>query len=171
MPLLSVRKIECFESTVRIYTEVKSSGSKCPICGKISKKVHDYYFRRISDLPVFQHKTKILLKTRKFRCVNRKCYRKVFSEQISDIEPYSRRTERAAKILNSYAIDLTGRLGSIMSKRLCITLSSSMITRIAHRQPLMEIEQPKVLDVDDWAYSKGVSYGTVLIAVRGSNFQ
>jgi hypothetical protein len=102
-------------------------------------------------LPIFQHKTEILSKTRKFRCVNRRCHRKVFSKQIPDIEPYSRRTKRAAKILDSFAIDLNGRLGSIMSKRLCITVSSSTITRIAHRQQVMEIKQPGVLGVDDWA--------------------
>lgn len=124
-------KNECSESTIRIYAEVKSRRSKCPICGKYSKRVHDYYFRTICDLPVFQNKTEILLKTRKFRCVNDRCYRKVFSEQTPDVIPYARRTRRAARILDSFAIDLMGRLGSIMSKRLSIAVSSSTITRIA----------------------------------------
>lgn len=72
------------------------------------------------------------------------------------------------RILESLAIELTGRLGSIMSKRLYITVSCSTITRIAHSQQLSEIKQPRVLGVDDWAYRKGVSYGTILIDMETS---
>jgi transposase len=168
MPFLNLKKIECSESTIRIYAAIKSHRSKCPVCGKYSKRVHDYYFRTISDLPVFQNRTEILLKTRKFRCGNDRCHRKVFSEQTPDIVPYARRTKRAAKILDSFAIELTGRLGSILSKQLSIAVSSSTITRIAHSQQLLDIQQPRVLGVDDWAYRKGVSYGTILIDMETS---
>jgi hypothetical protein len=55
-----------------------------------------------------------------------------------------------------------------MSKQLSIAVSSSTITRIAHSQQLLDIQQPKVLGVDDWAYRKGVSYGTILIDMETS---
>jgi len=100
--------------------------------------------------------------------VNSRCKQKVFSEQTPAILRYSRRTNRVLKILESFAIELTGKLGSIISKQLSITVSSSTITRIAHNQQLSEIKQPRVLGVDDWAYRKGVSYGTILIDMETS---
>jgi len=168
MPTLNLNSIEYANTTILIHASIKAKRSRCPNCARFSKKIHDHYIRTIYDLPVFQNRTIILLKTRKFKCVNSRCNRKVFSEQTPAILKYSRRTNRVSRILESFAIELTGKLGSIMSKQLCITVSCSTLTRIAHSQPLPEIKQPKVLGVDDWAYRKGISYGTILIDMETS---
>lgn len=76
--------------------------------------------------------------------------------------------KRASKILDSLSIELTGKLVSIMSEQLLINVGNSTITRIAHSQQLPLIKQPKVLGVDDWAYRKGITYGTILIDMETS---
>ncbi|TAJ05455.1 ISL3 family transposase [Marinilabiliaceae bacterium JC017] len=168
IPDIIINNIESTCATIKIYASIKGKRSKCPICGKYSSIVHDHYLRTLSDLPVFQNKTIIILKSRKFKCKNTHCYRKVFSEQTQSIVRYSRRTLRVSEILDSLSIELTGKLGSILSKKMLIKVSKSTITRIAHSQPLPQIKQPKVLGIDDWAYRKGVSYGTILIDMETS---
>jgi transposase len=168
MPVLIVNNIDYSSSIIKIYASIKVKRSKCPICRKYSTKVHDHYIRTVSDLPVFQNKTTIVLKTRKFKCHNLQCNRKVFSEQTPYILRYSRRTKRVSKILDSLSIESTGKLGSILSKQLLISVSNSTITRMAHRQQLPPIIQSRVLVDDDWAYRKGISYGTILIDMETS---
>ncbi len=64
------------------------------------------------------------LKTRKFKCKNPQCNRKVFSEQTPYILRYSRRTKRVSKILDSLSVELTGKQGSMLSKELDFLLQA-----------------------------------------------
>src|SRR5665647_1716536 len=163
LPKFSINKIEHNNNNLKIFASFKSRRSQCPVCGSFSISVHDSYTRKLADLSVFQNSTTILLQTRKFKCKEPTCHRKVFSEQTPYTLRYSRRTVRVSNILKTLSIELTGKLGSLLSNQLLFPVSTSTVTRIALKQQLPVIIQPMVLGVDDWAFRKGVNYGTVLI--------
>jgi len=168
MPQMKINHFESRQNDLVIFASSKTKGAHCPECGMFNYSVHDYYYRSVTDLPVFQRSTNIQLKTRKFRCKNSSCNRKVFSEQHFHVVRYSRRTGRVSKLLDILSIELTGKQGSQLTSLLLLSVSASTLTRMALRQPLPIIKQPRVLGVDDWAYRKGVSYGTILIDMETS---
>ena len=88
-PKFHINKIEHNNFVVNIFASVKSKGSQCPVCGSFSTSVHDTYTRKLSDLSAFQNSTTILLRTRKFKCKDSSCDRKVFSEQTPHTMRYS----------------------------------------------------------------------------------
>ncbi len=148
-----------------IDTSACQTCSICPVCNKRSSKIHSRYSRTLLDLPISGHLSKIKLKARKYFCDNTECPRKVFTERFDyEIKPYYRRMIRSNDLLMRMALELGGNTGSAISRYVGIPLSPSTILRVIKRLDI----QPKILTsgvigVDDWAFKKGKTYGTVIV--------
>ena len=148
-----------------IDTSVCQTCSICPVCNQKSSKIHSRYSRTLLDLPISGHLSKVKLKARKYFCGNRECPRKVFTERFDcEIKPYYRRMIRSNDLLARMALELGGNTGSAISRYVGIPVSPSTILRVIKRLDI----QPKtltsgVIGVDDWAFKKGKTYGTVIV--------
>ena len=87
----------------------------------------------------------------------------IISSEIKNILPHTRRTKRVTRLLSDIAIDILTGSGHVLSEKLQIKVSRFNLTRLGHQQPLPDINTLKVVGVDDWAFRKGVNYGTILV--------
>jgi transposase len=136
----------------------------CPVCQFPTRRVHSRYVRTVADLPWGSWRVVLHLQVRKFFCVNGRCTRRMFTERLSRlVTPWARRTQRLAYWLVHIALALGGTAGARLSRGLGLAVSRNALLRLLRRLPMPAVATPQVLGVDDWAYRKRQTYGTVLI--------
>ena len=136
----------------------------CPGCGTRSRRVHSRYLRSVADLPWEGVAVTIRLRTRRFFCSADNCPKRIFAEPLpSTVSRYGRRTCRARETLDSIAMALGGAAGARLAQQLGLLVGRSTLLRVLRRRetPVSPCT-PRVLGIDDWAWRKGRSYGTIL---------
>ncbi len=150
--------------TIHIYCNFKSKVGCCPDCRKKSSQIRSRYIRKLASLPTGLYETKIHLLTRKFRCKNVKCTKKIFSEQhINICSKYSRITNATKDVLLKLLIEVSSMKGSYLLSLLNIPYSSSSCLRFIHKIPFHNYTIPECIGIDDWAKKKGQCYGTIIV--------
>lgn len=151
--------------SVLIHALTCQLSSRCPLCNKKSNRIHSKYVRALADLPASGNLVRIRLVSRKYFCDNKACSRKIFTERFSkEIQPYGRRLGRSVNLISKMALELGGNKGANISKFAGVPVSSSTIVRIIKKLPAREqLVTSGIIGVDDWAFKKGRTYGTILV--------
>lgn len=137
---------------------------RCPGCQTPATRVHSRYVRQLSDLPWHGVAARIELHTRRFFCDRGGCPKRIFCEPLASVVArYARHTTRLDKVLELMGFTLGGEPGARALARLAMKVSADTLLRRVRRAVLPQCATPRVLGVDDWAYRRGQSYGTIFV--------
>ncbi len=165
-PYLQLEAWQIDPPTTQVILTIASTQAlpDCPICHEAAYRIHSYYERTLADLPWGEYSVSWQLQVRKFFCTNPNCQRRIFTERLPGVvAPWARKTIRLVKRLSAIGLALGGAAGRWLGGRLGLAVSRSTLLRLVRLVSLPEVTTPTVLGVDDWAYRKRSTYGTILV--------
>ena len=163
-PGLIVDQVTLDADRVMVAAHVRAATAACPLCGRPSRRVHSRYDRRLGDLPWQGRVGELRLQVRRFRCPTTDCPRRVFAERLPTITaPRVRRTRRLAEAQRTIALSAGGDPGARLATRLAMPVSGDTLLRLIRAETMAPIPTPRIIGIDDWAWRRGKSYGTILV--------
>lgn len=136
----------------------------CPLCTTPSASIHSQYWRSVSDLPCGGFPVRLHLKVRRFFCRNTRCARRIFTERLPDlVQPRAQMTTRLREVLRLLGFATCAEAASRLAPRFGVKGSPSTVLRCQKATPLLEPEPCKKIGLDDFAFRRGRTYGTLIV--------
>ena len=161
---ITLESVHPTEVSVVLQITCWSLSATCPVCQQLSMRVHGHYTRTIADLPCGGRRVLLRFVVRKFVCSTRDCPQHIFTERRPEfVQSYARMTNRLREALVALGMTTGGESGERLAPKLGMSVSAPTLLRQMRRVGLPEVESVRLLGVDDWAWKRGQTYGTILV--------
>jgi transposase len=143
---VELEKIEEIGERIALYVSLPKQPHKCPNCGEITTKVHDYRTQKIKHLKWFERLTILFYKRRRYACA---CGKR-FSEKSPFVDKYQRYTKEWNQVARIRAVKAKTfkEAGEVLG-----TSSSTVIRRfkeVAKDQMTSGVRLPKAIAIDEY---------------------
>lgn len=138
----------------------------CPKCGQTTNNYHGTYMRKVQDLPILGKNVQLEITAHEYNCMNKECNTTSISETFDGfLNAYSRMTERCADFVCTLALETSCEGCARICKTLGIKTSGDTVIRLLLKryELLPNLETGDVIGVDDFAYKKRNTYGTIIV--------
>src|ERR1041384_2338764 len=127
---IRLEKIIQHKSSLTLVVRVTQPVAQCPRCHRPSTRVHSYYTRKVADLPWHGVAVGLRLRTRRFRCRNSLCTKRIFCERLPRVVAYyARKTVRLNEALTLIGLLLGGEAGARAARKLAMATSPDTLLR------------------------------------------
>jgi len=133
---------------IHIYISMKRSKQKCPYCGDLSNRVHDYRQQPVHDIPSFGEVTILQFNKRRYTC--EKCG-KHFAEDIPFLSKYLTMTSR----LSFYIVAELSKFRTMSDVAKETGVSERTVARIFDHVTFLKKELPEVMGIDEFKGNSG----------------
>ena len=151
-----VKKIIHSDSSVRIMLETKPKEHICPVCGRNTKRIHDYRMQTIKDLPFQLKHCYLILRKRRYVC---SCGKR-FYENYSFLPKYFQRTSR----MTAFIADALHDTRSVTSVAKMCNVSTATVNRILDTISYGRPDIPPAISIDEFkGNAGGQKYQCILV--------
>ena len=157
---------EITESEVIIYVASNRRLCRCPYCGRESMRIHSRYEKSFQDLPIMGKKTRIIIENRKFFCDNLDCTFTTFAERFDFLKQNGKKTKRLINKIIDISLNTSSVAASMTLKDGIADVGKSTICNLLKKNiPLPEEQSITKVCIDDFAFRKRQTYGTVTVDI------
>ncbi len=150
------------KENINFWLEQIEERCSCPNCGWESTSVKDVHSRRIQDTPIHNKNVYINIEVREFKCNNKDCGIKTFSEELPFAAKNQVRTYALTEFILIHAIYMSSNCTSLILSFLGVNVSADTVDNILKNIKIKDNPDVEMIGIDDVSIRKGISYATAI---------